>query len=166
MAWLRLGLRLLDTLCMALSPLAVVGFVVVTIIVLDGFGTHVNFVRALQQDGQLGSGTLYYDGPADPTAVVELDEPGGEMLILYTRYYSTATLNRLAEGQTVRVRYTSPPRHEYKAVLEDHFDEVRGYWGYLKDVLWFYAALWLIVVLHPDWLFLGLNPPGDSTAAA
>lgn len=159
---LKQVLRTVDVFVLALSPMAILGFVIATIIMLDGFGTHVNFVRALQQDGQLGSGTLYYDGPADTTAVVELDEPDGEMLILYTRYYSPATLNSLAEGQTVRVRYTAPPEHEYKAVLEDHFDEVRAYWGYLKEVIWVLAVCWFMLVLHPELLYLGFSAAFDE----
>lgn len=145
----------IDIFALALSPVAIIGFVFLTIIVLDGFGTHVNFVRTLEENGVVAEGTWYYDGGDDPTAVVELTSQPGEYLVLYVKYYSASTLSSLKEGDMVRVRYTKPPEHEYHAVLEDHFAEVRGYWGYLKEMLWFYAFCWLMAVLHPDLLYLG-----------
>lgn len=159
---LKQVLRTVDVFVLALSPMAILGFVVIAIIALDGFGTHVNFVRGLEQHGAIAAGTLYYDGADDPTAVVELAGGQQEYLVLYMKYYSRDTLAALSDGQTVRVRYTAPPEHEYKAVLEDHYDEVRAYWGYLKEVIWVLAVCWFMLVLHPELLYLGFSAAFDE----
>ncbi len=159
---IRQILRGVDSLMMVLAPMAILGFVFITIIALDGFGTHTNLVRALESDGVVAAGSLHYDGGEDPTAVVELAGGSQDYLVLYLKYYSRATLAALTDGQMVRVRYTFPPEHEYQVVLEDHFDEVRGYWGYLKDVIWVLAACWFMVVLHPELLYLGFTAAFDE----
>lgn len=159
---LKQVLRIADAFVMVLSPMAILGFVIIAIIVLDGFGTHVNFLRALEEHGTIAAGTLHYDGADDPTAVVEVDGAQTEYHVVYLKYYSKDTLAALADGQVVRVRYTAPPVYEYRAVLEDHFDEVRAYWGYLKEVIWVLAVCWFMVVLHPELLYLGFTAAFDE----
>lgn len=163
-------LSLVDVLCQLISPLAVIAFVVLAIIALDGFGEHTRMLRGLEQDGVEGRAIWPGGTKEDGLVVVWLDPPqhGQDMICVDTRYYSAATLARLAEGQAVRIRYTYPPEHEAKGVLVAAYDQVTGYHGYLAELFWPFVFCLVVLGAHPEVLVVGLIPdePGAAQTPA
>lgn len=148
----------LDVICLILSPFAILFFIVLMIIALDGFGEHVQFLSAIDHQGVEAVGRWTGYDPGDTLVAVELTPVHGtsEWAVVYTKYYSKETLAGLKYDQTVRVRYTTDPKLSGKAVLLDAYDQVKGYHGYITSVIWPLVICWLVVVIHPEFLFFAL----------
>lgn len=150
-------LTLLDGLCLILSPFAIIGFVVLVIVMLDSLGVHAQLLEAIEADGV--DALVTWNGVSDDgkMAVLWLDPQNDpfESVIVDTRYYSRETLAQLKIGQPVRIRYVYPPKHEAEAVLLDSYAEVKNYRGYFTNLIWPFLVMWLIVIMHPETLFLG-----------
>jgi hypothetical protein len=147
----------LDVLCFFLSPLAIIGFITFSIIILDGFGQHVQFLRALEQNGVEASGAWYPPSEWGGYAYIAFaaEQNGQTGVVVSTKYYTRETLAALKKGQVVRVRYTHPPAYETKGVLLDAYGQVKGYTGYLAEILWPLLVSWAVVAVHPEFLYLG-----------
>ncbi len=147
----------LDALCFFLSPLAIIGFIIFAIMILDGFGQHVQFLRALEQNGVEASGAWNPPSKRGGYAYIafETEQNGQTGVVVSTKYYTRETLAALKKGQVVRVRYTHPPAYETKGVLLDAYGQVKGYTGYLSDILWPLLVCWAVVAVHPEFLYLG-----------
>lgn len=151
----------LDVLCFFLSPLAIIGFIIFVIMILDGFGQHVQFLRALEQNGVETSGAWYPPSKPGGYAYIafETEQNGQTGVVVSTKYYTRETLAALKKGQAVRVRYTHPPAYETKGVLLDAYGQVQVYTGYLSEILWPLLVSWAIVAVHPEFLYLGFMDP-------
>ncbi len=151
-------LGMLDVFALAVSPLAIILFIFLMIAVADGLGQHVQMIRALDQYGVVGTGVWQGVSSDGKLGSIEVAEDAGEPIWLpvYTKYYSSGALAGLQEGQRVRVRFVYQYGQETRAVLEDYYPDVRGYLGYITDYFWPILVSWLIIVAHPDFLYLGL----------
>lgn len=160
-AILRTIWSLLDVLIAVLSPMAIIGFVVLAIVALDGFGAHVQTLRTLEQHSAVTTGKWSPPSSVPGMAYVHFDqEQNGETgVIVYIKYYNKETLAGLREGQQVRVRYTYGPRVETRGFLVDEYAQVTGYVGYLTELFWPFLVCWLMVVIRPDFLYLGFSNP-------
>jgi hypothetical protein len=157
-------MSLADSILALASPFMILAFIVLMIMFLDAFGSHLQMLMALDQDGVVSTGRLSYYFPGDKYALVKFDteENGRDGVIVRTKYYSAATLSRLGDGQIVRVRYVYPPKHEGMAVFENAYDEVRHYTGYLTEFIWPFLISWLCIIFHPEILYLGLTESFSS----
>lgn len=151
--------KVLDLFLYVLSPMVIIAFVVLCIVIVNGFGEHMDWLSALKEQNTLVEGTLGHFSEGDKMIFVNLDKElnGFDSLVIYTRYYSAETLASLKEGQRVRVYCTVPPKYEARAALVDHFSEVQYYVGYFADLLVPFLLCWVVIVLHPDFLYLGLE---------
>jgi hypothetical protein len=166
--------HLLDVLAAVLSPLAIVAFLVLMIVLLDNFATHMRLLREIDQFGVDVTATWRGVSSDGSMGVVELPPVEGDYqgAVIYTKHYRAASLAGLQVGQAVQVRYTLPPEADFHAVLLDHIGEVRAYSGYLRELFWPLLFTWGILLLRPDFLYLGLadiapdalasQPPGDA----
>jgi hypothetical protein len=156
---LRGILSALDVLSLALSPMALLGFLVLVIVTLDAFGAHVQMLQAIDADGMDASGRWMGFSSDGTMGTIQVEQPGADALwlVIYAKHYQASTLAQLQEGQTVSVRYTSPPQHEQKAILSAASAEVHAYTGYLSSTLWPMLACWLVLIVHPEVLFFGLE---------
>ncbi len=160
----------LDAAAFFVSPLAVLGFIIFSIMALDEFGQHVRFLRGIDGHGLESVGTWNPVSSSGKYAYVAFDkeENGQTGVLVEAKYYSEETLSSLVKGQRVRVRYALPPEYEFKAVLVDEYQQVKDYAGYFTDLLWPFLFCWATVVIHPEWLYLGfkmdLSPPWEKKA--
>ncbi len=148
----------LDMLCFAISPLAVIWFLIFAIVTLDELGQYVQFKRSIERDGVVTRGTWSGVESDDVYAIVSFTrrENGYESVAIPLEYYSPDTLLHFVEGQVVEVRYTFPPAHEMKGVLLNAYDEFDRYTGFITDKLWALGLGWLVLIIHPEWLLWGL----------
>lgn len=149
--------QFLDAAVFFVSPLAVLGFIIFSIMTLDGFGQHVQFLRGIDGHGLESVGAWNPPSSSGKYAYVAFDkeENGQTGVLVPVKYYCAETLAALQEGQKVRVRYALPPAYETKAVLVDEYHQVKGYTGYFTEVLWPFLVCWAVVAIHPEWLYLG-----------
>lgn len=164
---LRRAAAWFELIATVLSPLAVLAFLVLLIVIVDGFAQHVTFLAALDRYGVTATGTWRGLSSDGKMGTVELPHAEGDYagVIIYAKHYRPASLAALREGQAVIVRYTGPPATpEERAVLVDYENEVRAYYGYLSDVFWPLLVVWAVLVVRPDVLFLGLLPAGEGSA--
>ena len=159
-------LKWLDVYCFFLSPLAVIGFIIFSIITLNEFGKYVQFRQAIERDGVVSRGTWFGVDEDDIYGNVYFAEieNGYDFVFIPLKYYTPETLDRIRKGQVVEVRYVYPPEHEIMGVLVNEYAEFNSYTGYLTDNLWPLVLCWLIVIVRPEWLLLGLvDPPEKGT---
>jgi len=143
-----------DIILMVLSPLAILMVIVGVIVLMDRGSEHDRFVRSMREDGQVIEGIISGLDREDEIIFVHTTSQGEDSYwLLYTKYYPEA-LDLLDEGQKVRIRYL-PPGYEAEVIWEDHFDAFEGYRGYALDVGVMLLAAWLIVVIHPEFLYIG-----------
>lgn len=148
----------LDVYCFFLSPLAVIGFIIFVMITLNEFGQYVQFRQAIERDGVVSSGTWFGVDEDDVYGNVYFAEieNGYDFVFIPLKYYRPETLARIRKGQVVEVRYVYPPEHEIMGVLVSEYTEFSSYTGYLGDYLWPLGLCWLIVIVRPECLLLGL----------
>lgn len=157
-------LRFVDVFLFLVSPLAIIMFIFLMIIVADELGQHVQMIRDLDRYGVVVEGEWHPADEGDKYASVWV--PTGEMApwglpdyeihLVKVRYYSASRLAGLQEGQPVRVRYVNQLGMEERAVLEDDYPALRRWPGFLTDYLVPILICWGVVILHPDFLYLGL----------
>jgi hypothetical protein len=146
-------LRVGDVFLLAVSPLAILMFVVGLIVLADRAGEHNRFVRDLRAGSVVNAEVTEVDQEEDLITVRYL--AGGEERygLLYTHYYPGA-FEDLRAGQSVRVRIL-PQAYEARVAWEERFAQVEGYLGYAVEPGIILAIAWLVVVLHPEFLYLG-----------
>ena len=157
-------LGLLDVFCLLVSPLAIIFFIFVMIVVADELGQHVQMLRDLDQYGQVAEGEWHPADEGDKYASVwiptgklnSLGYPDYDIQLINVRYYAPRRLAELKVGQPVRVRYVDQYGHETHAVLEDDYANIRRWPGFLTDYIWLILIPWVVIIIHPDFLYLGL----------
>jgi hypothetical protein len=149
----------LDKLCLVLSPLALILFGITVIIILDGFGRHAQLLHDLDEDGMVVTGRWSGLSSNKEYASVQLDRPvnGFDRVFFPAKYYRQETLAGLKPNQPVPLRVILPPEHEQTFVLQNAYDEVRAYTGYLDANLWLLLLCWVILAIRPDILLFGLS---------
>lgn len=159
-------LRFVDAFLYLVSPLAIITFIFLMIVVADELGQHVQMVRELDRYGVLVEGEWHPADEGDKYASVWVATgemapwglPDYDIHLIKVRYYSARRLASLQEGQPVRVRYVDQVGMEERAVLEDDFPALRRWPGFLTDYLVPILICWGVIILHPDFLYLGLLP--------
>jgi hypothetical protein len=144
----------IDAGLLVMSPLAILMVIVAVIVLLDRAGEHAQFLNAMHTHGRVVDGQVSGVEREDALIFVRYIDGGQEETgLLYTKYYPEA-LNMLNEGQALRIRF-DPHDVDRNLVWEDHFSAVENYWGYAVDSGLMLLIGWLIVVIHPEFLYIG-----------
>jgi hypothetical protein len=147
-------IRLADIFLFAISPLAILMAVVALIVLADRASEHNRFLRELRASGQVTNAEVSGIEWEYALVFVRYIQEGEERFgLLYTRYYPEAA-HQLQLGQSLRVRYL-PHGSAEEVIWEDHFSAVENYYGYAREGGIMLAVAWIIVVLHPEFLYLG-----------
>lgn len=145
-----------------LSPLALLLVVVCIIAFLDRVGQHNRLVNLMSTRGAIVEATVSRLDPEKGLVFLDYRLDGEERIgLLYTRYYPDA-LDVLAPGNQILAR-VDRSGVEALAVWEDRFSQFRGYLGFATDLAVIFAAGWLVLVLRPEILYVGLSGP-ETTA--
>lgn len=156
-------LAALDLAAFWLSPLAVLGIAFLALIGAVRFGEHQALLTALAADGVETWGIWYAPSGDSRLGVVEFDQEqhGLTGVVVDTRYYTAEILAALKQGERVLVRYLYLPKHDPQGFLAGALPQVQRYTGHLAGLFWPFLVCWLVVVVHPEWLFLGFADAPD-----
>ncbi|MBN2148949.1 MAG: hypothetical protein JW726_16310 [Anaerolineales bacterium] len=154
-------LKFLDMLLMAISPLMVIMFIIAVIMGINSAAGHLRLVRALEQKGQVTTGSIDYVSIHLDSITVNLVTTDGSQIkgYLALKYYSEEVIHSLNVGDEVAIRYV-PGLNDYPIdlVLENHYDQVRGHWVTLVMQAAIMALVsWVFIVIHPEVLFYGFG---------
>lgn len=142
-------------LMLLLSPLAILMFVVGVIVVLDRAGTHQAFLRRLEQNSVLTQAVV--DQVDADWIVVRFADPNEKeprIGLVKPVYYPPEVVRALQPGDTVSLRYMAPA-YESQAVLNDYYNDVQNYLGFLWEPGIILLIAWVVIVRYPDFLFWG-----------
>ena len=152
----------LDGLYMAVTPMLIILVVVSVIVLLERGGGHFRFVYDLERDGLVAEGTIVSDEPSETLGwqvqfydYAQEDERYG---YLSPYYYTPEVVALLKPGAEVQIRYL-PQSYKSNVILNEHFNQVRGYWGYAYDAGIMFLVAWVGLILHPEFLYLGYDVP-------
>jgi hypothetical protein len=159
-------IELLDVIGSVLSPIVLLIFLIINMMIIDAFATHVQFIDALEH-GKVRNGVWKGVSSNGKLGLVNFDveESGVDFVFLPTQYYSSEFLSALSEGQVVNVRYTTLPKFGTKGVLEDTFEQVKYYTGYLNEYLLPFVICWIILALNPAIILVGLPSEKEKDVA-
>ncbi len=145
-----------DLLLFVFSPLAILCVLFMLIVLAERYFGHREAVETYQRDGIAVVGTVQRVDVPEQLVFVEFTYQGEARTgLLYTRYYPAA-LELLRGGQALGLR-ALPPSLGDRVVWEEHFDEFAGYWGYASEVLIPLLCAWALVILHPEFLYMGFS---------
>lgn len=149
-----------DALLLLISPLAIIGFIVGAIAFSAAYGEHQSFVRNLTAHGIVTEAQLSSYEFGEPYIAVEFRDEDGVTRYgtIATEYYSEDTLLKLTRRE--RIRYL-PEVYQSSFVLEDHFNTVKNYLGHLTVSISIMAISWIIVVIKPEFLYIGYDKSMD-----
>jgi hypothetical protein len=149
-------LRAIDIFLLLASPLMILMFIVAVIALLDRGNQHFRLVKGLQEQGLVTQAEVLDEQPSSLGIPVVFDQPGfGEQyFFIKTDYYSPEVIQSLHEGDQISILYT-PEFNESRAVLADHFDDVRHWLGFAVDPLVMMLVACLTVIAHPEILYIG-----------
>lgn len=152
-------LQLIDLFLISLSPLAILGFVIFLIIILSGLIEHVSLIQQYETQGrETTAKILYAPDPDSEYLLVKYNGTGGQVEDGYvrTRYYQPETIAQYREGQLLSV-YILPEQVEHEVIPVADFNEFRAYRGYWQGMWLPLLVSYLIVIVHPELLYLGLT---------
>lgn len=144
----------LDNILAVLSPLAIIGFVFGAIILITNGIEHYSLVQRLEREGVVNLAKVSYI-PNDGDIQVTFTTSDGEERTHFIRrkYYPPELLRQLALGDSVKIRRLAQ-EWEYDAVWEDHFPAVQGYLGFAAAPGVMVLVCWVVVLVHPEFLYL------------
>lgn len=150
----------IDILLAFLSFFAVIMFVISALMVVENTTTHRRYVRRLEEIGYVTQGTVDFQSPENDWIVVDFVDAQGEARsnVLEMKYYPESTWQRLTSGTEVTIRYLPYPQIDSdRIILEQEFERVKDYVGFFEnDVGTLFLASWIILILKPQVLYLGL----------
>lgn len=141
-----------------------IGFVMAGVMLLAEFGGHRQFVRRLEEEGRVTQATVESLSPDYGWAHVTYAGEDGETRygVLEMDYYPPAMWDELQSGAEVEIRHL-PWRlpGSDRVVLNQQMAAVRRYRGYLfSDMLSLLGICWLVLVIKPQLLYVGLVDAG------
>jgi hypothetical protein len=149
-------LQALDIFFFLASPLMILMFIIAVIILLDYGGQHYNLVKTLQEQGVQARAEVVDAQPTSLGIPVVFNQPdyGEQYLFIKVDYYSPRVIESLHAGDQVAILYL-PKYNESRAVLADHFADVKHWCGFAVEPLWMMLIACLAVIVHPEVLYIG-----------
>ncbi len=136
-------------------------FVVAVIVLIERVGGHYRMVRAFEQRSLPAAAVIEGREPSETLGwyAVFQDEQGQERSgFIEPAYYPEALQQQLAYGAEIRIRYL-PESYASELILDGRLDDVRFYWGYARDVLWVLLVCWVLIIVHPEALYIAYVDP-------
>jgi len=156
----------LDLFFLFASPIALIGLIVMSIILWDGF----NQFNRLLNDLQMGeTTTAIVNGSSEKFIFFDYQLPDGTESYGYTRknYYPNSVIMQLTEGASVQIHYVPPSEwinaaNGGEVMVATYDQETTLYYGWLRSGPWqFWLFCWFILVIHPDILYFGFQNPSQ-----
>lgn len=149
-------LQALDIFFFLVSPLMILMFVIAVIILLDYGGRHYNLVKNLQEQGVEAQAEVVDAQPTSLGIPVVFNQPdhGEQYLFIKVDYYSPGVIESLHAGDQVAILYL-PEYNDSRAVLADHFTDVKHWYGFAVEPLGMMLVACLAVIVHPEVLYIG-----------
>ena len=154
-----------------LSPLLLIGALIMGLILLDGYGAHRGMVQRMTEEGLETVGVISSVSLDHGWAFVNYEDAEGNARsgVLELRYYPADLGPRLAAGDSLAIRYLPPRvRSSDRVLLAGRLDEVRAYRGYLDPAgLIALGVCWAGVIAKPEILYLGFleRPEGSASTS-
>lgn len=142
-----------------LAALAPLMFLVGVIVAIDRWGTQNRFLRNLEAYGKTADAKVsYIDDEYGYAGLDIIDSTGNEKFgRLDLRYYSPEVVKTIQPGKALRVIYIDKLISESeKTALAEYYEDVKSAPPVTADVWWMLGIAWLIVMLHPQFTFLGM----------
>jgi len=136
-------------------------FVVAVIVLIERVGAHYRMVWAFEQRSRPAAGVIEGREPSETLGwyVVFRDELGQERSgFVEPAYYPEVVQRQLVYGAQIRIRYL-PESYASELILDRRLDDVRFYWGYARDVLWVLLVCWVLIIVHPEALYIAYVDP-------
>ena len=153
-------LRILEGFLFISTPLIIILFVILVIVLLDSFGTHWKYLKKMESEGAVVWGMMSdtYDPDEEGETYLAVRYPTyydpEEIGLVRIAFYSQEQLLSLREGDAVEIRHL-PNELETTVMLEQYFDPLRNLWQVNQTYVIILAVCWLIIAWHPEMLYLG-----------
>jgi len=121
-------------------------------------------IDKFQNQGLVTNGTVsYIPGDSEDIQVDFTDANGNNRTnFIRSKQYPSSLIGELEVGQSVSVRYLLP-EYEYDLIWETHFDLARAYLGYAYQPGVMILVCLIIIVIHPEFLFIFyMNDPSNG----
>ncbi len=148
-------LQILDVLLLIMSPIAILFFLLGSIMLPVELNEHPNYLEALDKETIIVEARvdyIYDDGDIH----LEFTNPEGKQdyRILDTIYYTPETQASLQIDSIHIIRYV-PKNYDVEPALENHLDQVRAYRQDLSGLYFILGISWLALIIRPDFLYVG-----------
>jgi len=159
-------LHMLDGFLLILSPLIIILFVILVIVLLDNYGTNWKYLQKMQAEGEVVWGVMVdtYDPAAEDETYLGVIYPTyydpDEIGLLRIAHYSSEQLLTLHEGAAVEIRHL-PNDLEETVMLQRFFDPLGNLWQMNRINVAILLVSWLIIAWHPEMLYLGYGEKID-----
>lgn len=149
-------LHTIDIFLLLASPLMILMFIIAVIILLDYGGQHYKLVKTLHEQGVQAQAKVVDAPPTSLGIPVVFNQPdyGEQYLFIKVDYYSPGVIESLHAGDQVAILYL-PEYNESRAVLADHFADVKHWYGFAVEPLIMMLVACLAVIVHPEVLYIG-----------
>ena len=148
----------INLILFGIAPLGIILFLVGVIALLDSYGTYYRFTRQMTEEGRTAVAAIgSVSRENDSISIDYIDDQGNLRYgILDMQYYDPVLWETLTPNTTVQIRYL--PVHTSgsdRVVLQQYFDNVLSYRGYLFTDLGVMLGAWLLIIANPQCLYLG-----------
>jgi len=142
----------------AIAPLGIILFLVSTFALLNSYGTHHRLVRQMTEEGRTAVAVIDSVSHENNSIAVDYSDDQDNLRygVLDMCYYDPVLWETLTPNTTVQIRYL--PVHTSgsgRVILQQYFDNVLSYHGYLSTNLGLMLGAWLLIIANPQWLYLG-----------
>ncbi len=148
-------LNILDQLLLFTSPIAILFFLIGAIMLPVELSEHPIYLQALEEEGVLAEARVDYIYDDGDIHLEFVDVDGEETYrILEKEYYFPETLVDLRLDTVHTIRY-APQNYDVDPALEEHLDEVYAYRQDLSGLYFILVVSWLVLIIRPDFLYVG-----------
>ena len=142
----------------AIAPLCIILFLVGTFALLNNYGTDYRFKRQMTEEGQTAVAVIDSVSRENNRISVNYSDDQDNLRygVLEMWYYDPVLWETLTPDTSVQIRYL--PVHTSgndRVVLQQYFDDVLSYHGYLFTDLGIMLGAWLLIIAKPRCLYLG-----------
>jgi len=148
----------LDTLCLAVTPFALILVIVACLVLVERGTALARQMRHLETDGARVRATVArgYSPGSELLALAWTDASGRETYdVIRVAHYPSEAYEHLRKGDRVDILYV-PDSENSGAVLTAHLDHYRRPRTHYGDVLVMLLCAWVPLAIRPDILYLGL----------
>ncbi|PKO14305.1 MAG: hypothetical protein CVU39_14805 [Chloroflexi bacterium HGW-Chloroflexi-10] len=156
-------ISLLDLFCYISSPLAIIGFIFMTIIHLDSYGQYRAFMKDIEKHSQTFTAAITSISEDYVFVDVTNQPDAADYYFARTKYYSKTILAELSEGDPIEI--LAIPESQWihvkepgEVILKPYNRQVQGYIGFITQGPWVVWLLFLIIIsIHPEFLYIGFD---------